>query len=363
MPTDGRVDREVLRSAATFAARHLDKAAAPADHGDPRFPAEVFARAIEAGLDRLAVPEAAGGNGLDLATLCGVVQALSRACAGHAAAIGVHAAALGALAEVAGGGPIKEILDTGRPLGVALPDPVTVAEFHAALELERSAGGDAIVTGGPVTVVNASPAGFVLAFAKTGAGVPVAVLLETGGDLPLERTLGLRAMPLASPAFDRRPAPASRVVAEGTKALDLHQALLRNICLVSASAAAGVAGSVAEKALAYARDRRQGGRPIAGHSHLRGILGRISAEASGARGAAGHAAAEPGIATALAAMATVPRAALRACTAAVQVLGGYGYMREYGLEKAMRDAAVLTLLPVSDAAAELLLAGHESTRL
>ena len=44
------------------------------------------------------------------------------------------------------------------------------------------------------------------------------------------------------------------------------------------------------------------------------------------------------------------------CTDAVQILGGYGCMRDYGLEKAMRDAAVLALLPISNIRAELLIA-------
>jgi len=53
----------------------------------------------------------------------------------------------------------------------------------------------------------------------------------------------------------------------------------------------------------------------------------------------------------------VTERAVALCTDAVQILGGYGYMAEYGLEKAMRDAAVLALLPLSNSRIELLLAG------
>jgi len=101
---------------------------------------------------------------------------------------------------------------------------------------------------------------------------------------------------------------------------------------------------------------------IGDHSHMRTILGRMAAEATAARGVVAHAAATPDGRTALAAKAVVTDTAVRVCTDAVQVLGGYGYMREYGIEKAMRDAAVLALLPISNAAAELLIAETDRER-
>lgn len=360
MPTEHRVDRDIALTASRFAERHVRPVAAGVDHADPRFPDEVFAHAVNAGFDRLAIPESAGGYGFDLAALCDVVRVVAQTCAGHAMAIGAHAAAMSAIVEVAGGAP-EEVMTTGRPIGVAIPDPVP--ELYPLLELERAGDDGILLSGGPVTVVNASPSGFVLAFAKTGSGAPAAVLFEAGGELPLERTLGLRAMPIATLALDRRAAPPECVIAEGNWALELHKALVRNLCLVSAAAAAGLMGAAADKALAYAMERRQGGRLIVDHSHLRGILGRMSAGATAARGAAMQAAAEPGLVTALGTMAAVTRSALGVCTDAVQVLGGYGYMREYGLEKAMRDAAVLSLLPMSDAAAEQVIAAQEKQRL
>ncbi len=55
--------------------------------------------------------------------------------------------------------------------------------------------------------------------------------------------------------------------------------------------------------------------------------------------------------------------AMKVTVDALQIFGGYGYMRDYGVEKAMRDAAVLSLLPLSNARAELLITALEKERL
>jgi len=117
-------------------------------------------------------------------------------------------------------------------------------------------------------------------------------------------------------------------------------------------------------ALAYAAERYQGGKQIIDHSHLRTILGAMSAQTITIDGAVQAAAARPkDVRLALGTKIIATGAALGVCTDAVQLLGGYGYMREYGLEKAMRDAAVLGLLPLSNARAELLVAAHDKAAL
>jgi alkylation response protein AidB-like acyl-CoA dehydrogenase len=103
---------------------------------------------------------------------------------------------------------------------------------------------------------------------------------------------------------------------------------------------------------------------IIDHSHLRNLLGRMRADAAASWGAVSHLASETSDdVAALGIKVSVTESAVRVCTDAVQVLGGYGYMRDYGLEKTMRDAAVLSLLPLSNARAELLITSIENERL
>jgi alkylation response protein AidB-like acyl-CoA dehydrogenase len=118
------------------------------------------------------------------------------------------------------------------------------------------------------------------------------------------------------------------------------------------------------KAAAYAAERYQGGKMIIDHTHVRAMLGGMSAGVASSAGSVYHAASRPDdTILAIATKKTVTDCAARTCTEAVQVLGGYGYMRDYGIEKMMRDAAVLALLPVSNPRCELLLAAMEKDRI
>ena len=97
MSHDAFALRETKQTASRFAARHLAPGAADRDHAAPGFPEAVFAQGVRAGFDRFLLPEEAGGFGFDLSALCGVMEVLAQACAGHAMVFGVHAACVGAL--------------------------------------------------------------------------------------------------------------------------------------------------------------------------------------------------------------------------------------------------------------------------
>lgn len=139
----------------------------------------------------------------------------------------------------------------------------------------------------------------------------------------------------------------------------LGDALVRRVCLASAAAAAGLMRAATSEAYRYAADRYQGGRQILDHSHLRDLLGRMSAEGTTAVALVEQAATSPTDTDAvLATKIAVTGAAVRVCTDAVQILGGYGYMREFGLEQRLRDAATIARLPFSNLHANLVLAAR-----
>ncbi|NLH48306.1 MAG: acyl-CoA/acyl-ACP dehydrogenase [Myxococcales bacterium] len=356
---------EVEQTAARFAARHLAPAAADVDHADPAFPAAVFALGLEAGFDRFMLPESAGGYGFTLAELGALVAVLARTCAGHAAVFGVHAAIVAAMHEA--GGPAAELLtrvfSSGWPLAVAIPEPLSPHDFETevAIDARRSA------TGRAGLAINAAPHGFAVAFAKDENKTPLAFLApaDQSGVVvgPAEFTLGLRAMPLAELSFADWPLPAEQVIGAGDAALAFYRTLLRYLAYTVSAAALGTMQAARRQALAYMAQRYQGGRMIIDHSHLRQILGAMTAAEIAAAGALAQAAARPDWFTALGVKAFATDAAARLAADAVQLLGGYGYMREYGLEKRLRDAATLALLPISNPRAELLLAAMEKETL
>jgi len=370
-PADRSSVVEVARTAAGFAERHIRPTAAEADHSDPRFPEEVFARGIEAGFDRIALPEDIGGLGFHVPELCALVETLARTCAGHAMVFGVHAAAMRALADSNGeeaGNVLDEVLPAQRPIAVCLPEPVSAEDFDAGLTALDGGAGDPRLSGSGGLAVNVGNPGFLLTFTRTSDNIPVCLLIGDGsGSLPVstpEAVLGLRAMPMAELNLTDQSGFAWRVIARERRALALYRSLMGDLCLATAAAASGLAQSACDRALSYAAERYQGGRTIIDHSHLREILGGMYADTAASRGAVSAAASltadDPArIGTKM----SVTEHAARTCTDAVQILGGYGYMRDYGLEKAMRDAAVLALLPISNARAGLWIAAIQKEAL
>jgi len=361
---------DVVHTAARFAARHVAPVAAQADHGAPRFPEDVFAGGLDAGFDRMALPEAAGGHGFGMADLCALLKTVAETCAGHAMVFAVHAAALKSLFDAGGPesrGVLESVLASTRPIAVSVPEPLGWEEFETPCNDVFGPGGVHRVSGQGALAFNASPSGWFLLFSRNSDGTPLAFLSRDKEKTLIrgepEPTLGLRAMPVCEVRLEAHPVPQENVVAQGERAVAFYRALVANLCLVTAAVACGVIESAFRKALTYARERYQGGKMIIDHSHLRGILGRMSAGATASRGALFHAAAQRADdLTTLGTKVFVTEQAVRISTDAVQILGGYGYMRDFGLEKAMRDAAVLSLIPVSNDRAELLVAAMEKEK-
>jgi len=371
MTDEKQMAGEVVRTAAKFAARDIGPAAALVDHAAPVFPAEVFAKGVAAGFDRFVLPEDAGGYGFSRDQLCGLLSTLAQTCAGHAMVFGVHAAALNAIYGVCGHESrslLEKVLFSGRAVGVTLGEPVSVEEPDTELTAEQVSDGGVRLDGDGGLAFNASPDGFIVAFAGSRDAGYQAVLVDCAeAEESLgaaEAVLGLRAMTIARLEFHRIAIQPENVIAQGDNAAEFHKMLLGQLCLTVSAACAGVMHGAHRQALKYASERYQGGKMIVDHSHLQGILGSMSAKAGTALGAVTHAACEPvDLLSALRVKAMVSDWAVQACADAVQILGGYGYMRDYGLEKAMRDAAVLSLLPVSNARAELLITRIEKEAL
>lgn len=369
MNTEQHQTGQVVQTAVQFASRHIAPAAMEADHADPRFPEEVFVSGLEAGFDRFILPEASGGHGFRPADLCALVKTLAESCAGHAMVFGVHAAALKALSEAATPTPgplVEEVLASAQPLAAAIPEPTFTNDFEATLTATHGEVFQLSGQGG--LAVNGATSGWFILFAKTADGTPLASLSRANPRTLIpgapEPTLGLRAMPVCELNLENHEVPEAKVIAQGNGALSFYRALLSNLSLVTASASCGLMTSVLKKALKYAGERYQGGKVIIDHSHIRNILGRMSADAVTCWGAVSHLAGqETDLVAALGTKVSVTESAVKVCTDAVQILGGYGYMRDYGLEKAMRDAAVLSLLPLSNARAELLITALEKERL
>lgn len=341
---------------------------------DRALPDSVFEAVAELGFLGLRAPEAHGGLGLDLPTALLAVEALAWGESSVGLSVGIHVGAV-TRALVAAGTEAQRSrwlpeLAGGVRLGAfALSEIEAGSDVGAvALRAERVEGGWSL-SGEKRWVTNGDRAGLFLVFARTGseeAGLRgLSVFLVEGGTDGVrvtgrERTLGMCASQTVTLAFDDVRVPEDALLGvEGEGWSVARDALVHGRLFVAAQAL-GIAQAAQEHAVRYAAEREQFGRSLDAfggiQEKLAGMAIRIAqarafmletaarVERAGAdlrspRGVTGglH---QPVSLEAAAAMAKVAASetAMWVADEAVQIFGGYGYMRDYPVEKLMRDA-------------------------
>lgn len=328
---------------------------------------EVFAHLGEMGFLGMLVPEKYGGLGLDVNSYLVALEALSWGDPSVALTVAIQNGPLAAILLDHGNEQQKETwlprLASGEALGAfALSEPAAGSDA-AALHTRAARDGDQwVLSGRKRWVTNGARADLVLVFAREGADAsgPIAAFLvePTASGYTVgrrERTMGLRASETVEISLD-----GVRMADDGRIPLsnDSFISVLRTLDLARLSDAAlslGIAQAAFEHATRYALEREQFGHAIADFGAIQAKLADMAARIAaaraltheaGARFAAareGEEAAEPMGTESLrasAAMAklTASQAAMWVADEAVQVYGGYGYMRHYPVEKLLRDA-------------------------
>jgi alkylation response protein AidB-like acyl-CoA dehydrogenase len=163
-----------------------------------------------------------------------------------------------------------------------------------------------------------------------------------------ERKLGLRGSDTASLTFEDCRVPKRNRLGEEGEGFRIAMAALDGGRIGIASQAIGIARAAVESAISYARERKQFGQPLSGFQAIQWMLADSATELDAAGLLALRAACRKetgGSFTREAAVAKVfaSEAAYRACLRAVQVYGGYGYMREYPVERHLRDVKVTSI--------------------
>lgn len=336
--------RELAAVAAEFAARELRPRAELLDRGDEATWREAWDGCVGLGLDRALVTEEHGGAGLDARAFLLILSALAAGEAGVAYCVLAHNLALATLPAVDLPGPAERWVVSVPPLG--MPDRGAV----------RATPGDGsvILDGRTPVVLGAGGAQGVVIYchpdaASNGAqATTCAITLSSPGvacELLVEQ-LGLRTARAAVLEFES-------AIAKPLDELAAAHAECRALFLRGVTAiAAGVAEDAFERARGYAAERRQSGGPIARFDAVKHLLANLRLAAELGHAALGSAVSEV---QALAMKIAVTEAALSAAIDAVQVFGGYGYMVDQGIEKLMRDAEYLRLVPEPNRVARLAL--------
>jgi alkylation response protein AidB-like acyl-CoA dehydrogenase len=339
--------REIRALARGFAEREIAPHAAAWDR-EHRFPHEVFAQLGELGLMGACVPVEHGGAGADFLSYVLAIEELARADAGVAVTVAVHTSAA-TLPLLAHGAPeqIERLvppLAQGHELGAfALTEPEAGSDAAA---LRTRADADGRITGTKQFITTGSHAHTLLVFARDADDrISAYVVKRPAPGMTVvreEEKLGLNSSSTAALSLDAvvgerlGPAGAGMRIALGT--LDGGR-------IGIAAQAVGIAQAALDAATAHAKERHAFGRPIGAHGQIQGKLADMQTEIEAARALTWRAArlkqaGRPHTVEGAQAKLFASAVARRQTGEAIQVLGGYGYTKDYPLERYYRDAKV-----------------------
>jgi alkylation response protein AidB-like acyl-CoA dehydrogenase len=357
LPTDEA--RELLELTRELA----DKELAPrADEYERRgeFPREVVRTLGRAGLLGLPYPSRYGGGDQSYEVYLQVLEVLASRWLAVAEAVSVHTLACYPLATAGTDAQREELLPAmlgGELLGAyCLSEPAGGSDVAAMTTRAVRDGDSYVVKGTKAWITHAGVADVYNVFCRTGGpgARGISCLLadaDTPGLVPQapERTMGLRASPVAQVAFDDARVPAGRLLGAEGDGFRIAMRALDAGRLGIAACAVGLAQAALDYAVAYATGRSQFGRPVIEFQGIGFLLADAATRIAAARALtlaaarlrdAGH---PYGIEAAKAKLFATD-VAMKVTTDAVQVLGGYGYVADHPVERWMREAKVLQIV-------------------
>ncbi len=322
-----------------------------------RFPAETIARLGELGLLGVCVPEELGGAGADFLSYILVLEELSRGDAGVGVTVAVHTSAA-TLPILAFGSDEQRRrfvpqMAAGRMLGsFALTEPGSGSDAGSLRTTAWRDGDGWRLSGSKQWITNGSYAGVFLVFARTDTSVAgsggVTAFLVDAADVEVtreEEKLGLNSSSTADIRLDDVRVGTDRILGEEGRGFRVAMATLDGGRIGIAAQAVGIAQAAYDAARAYALEREQFGAPIAEFQAIRFKLADMATEIAAARALTLKAAwlkqeGLPHTVEGAQAKLYASAVARRQTGEAIQILGGYGYTREFPVERFYRDAKV-----------------------
>jgi len=348
--------REIQALAREFADTEIAPNASDWDR-EHHFPRHVFTKLGELGLMGVCVPEELGGAGADFVSYVLVLEELSRADAGVGVTVAVHTSAATLPIVMFGTDEQKARfvppLARGEGIGAFALTEAGSGSDAGSLRTTAVPDGDGWrITGTKQWCTNGSHASTFLLFARTDAategarGVSAFVVDAEHVEITREEEkLGLNSSSTADVRLDGAYVEGDRLLHEERKGFMVAMATLDGGRIGIASQAVGIAQAALDTARAYALEREQFGKKLAELQAIQFKLADMATEIAAARQLTLRAAwlkqaGQPHGAEGAMAKLFASRVAVKASQEAIQVLGGYGYTREFPAERYYRDAKI-----------------------
>ncbi len=323
------------------------------------FPWDVYEALVQGDLHAIHVPEQYGGAGGDALAACIVIEEVARACAASSLIPAVNK--LGSLPLlIAGSDQIKAEylprLATGEGMfSYGLSEPEAGSDAGGMRTRAVRDGDDWVIDGGKRWITGAGVSKFYTVMAvtdpekRTRGGITAFVIEADDEGFSLgapEKKLGIKGSPTRELYFDGVRIPDGRRIGEVGDGFRIAMATLDHTRVTIGAQAIGIAQGALDHAVAYAKEREQFGKPIAQFQGMQFMLADMAIKVEAARQLVYAAAAKSERGDAdltffgAAAKCFASDTAMAVTTDAVQVLGGYGYVKDYPVERMMRDAKI-----------------------
>lgn len=342
-----------------FTQQEIVPVAAEADHTGV-FPMEVGEKAFRAGLMNLHIPEEYGGPGLSVLDGCIVREEIAAGCTGIQSTLFIGGLASMPLFIAATDEQKKKWLGSLTSefaiASYAMTEPGAGSDVAGISTVAERVGDEYVINGTKRFITGAGMAKWFTVFAMTDkeqryngmscfvvpAGVPGLSLGKK------EEMMGQRASFTCEVVFEDVRVPVENRIGEEGQGWEISMETFNRTRPGVAASAVGLARAALEHALRYAQERETFGKPIARHQAVNHMLADMATGVAAGRWLAWHSAwmidrGMPNSVEASYAKAFAADMAMQVATDAVQIFGGYGYSKEFPVEKLMRDAKIFQI--------------------
>ncbi|MFT4048759.1 MAG: acyl-CoA dehydrogenase family protein [Solirubrobacterales bacterium] len=326
---------------------------------DSTFPRDVINKAWELGLMNTSIPEEYGGAGLDFLSGSIIEEQLSWGCSGIATSIFTNGLA-SAPVEIGASEEIKkkyltQLVEEPKLASFCLTEPDAGSDVASMKTTAVKSGDKYVLNGSKCFITNGSHADWYTVYAKTDPdaghrGISAFVVERDWGVVvdKKEDKLGQRASDTAMLSFTDVEVPAENLIGEENAGFKLAMATLDRTRPGVAAMATGIQQAALEAAVDYARERIQFGVPIASHQAIQFMIADMATKVEASRLLYQKSAwmLDNGLRNSLVASHAkrfASDSAMETAVDAVQVFGGYGFIKDYPVEKFMRDAKIMQL--------------------
>lgn len=369
-------DQRSLIETVSEAARRVLGGTLKEDDEAERFRKEYIAELGAVGLCGVTTPERFGGLGLGVVEYALVLEEIAKVSASYAVSVAVTGLPQAILRDF--GRPDQQEawlpgLASGALLGAfALSEPDSGSDAAAMLSTARREGDGWVLNGTKFWITHGGYADVYVVMARTGGPGPkgVSAFLVPAGVPGLsfgkkEEKMGMRASPTVELVMDDLRLPADALIGAEGEGFKVAMAALDSGRITIGAVAVGLSQAALDVAAPYAKQRRAFGQPIIEHQGVGFMLANMAIQIEGARLLVHKAAwlRDQGLPYShVAAMAkcAATDCAMAVTTDAVQVLGGYGYTREYPVERYLRDAKVMQIVEGTNQIQRVVIARHLS---